>query len=152
MDSYGTNLGILDTDSALKISQNQGLDLVEINPKSSPPVCKIMDYGKYKYEENKKLKDSKKNQHTQELKEITFGPYIEENDLNHKLEQTKDFLKDSAKVKFTIRFRGREIIHPNIGREKLEWLLQKLIGSIEPNPSISIEGKFMRMTITPSKL
>jgi translation initiation factor IF-3 len=85
------NLGIIDIASALKMAQGQALDLVEINPKSNPPVCKIMDYGKYKYEENKKLKDSKKNQHTQEIKEITFGPHIEKNDLNHKLAQTKDF-------------------------------------------------------------
>ncbi len=147
----GTNNGIMNTYDALKLAQEQGLDLVEINPRSQPPVCKIMDYGKFKYEEKKKAQAAKKNQQVQELKELTFRPNTDDNDLNHKLEQAKGFLEDGNKVKFAVRFRGREIVHADIGREKLQWILQELDGLIAPNPQISMEGKIMWMMVTPTK-
>jgi translation initiation factor IF-3 len=142
---------VVNTKDALKLAQDQGLDLVEINPKALPPVCKIMDYGKYKYEEKKKAQVAKKNQQVQELKELTFRPNTDENDLSHKLEQAKGFLEEGNRVKFTIRFRGREIVHTNIGKDKLTWILKELGNSIAPNPQINLEGKFMSMIVSPTK-
>lgn len=145
----GSSPGILSTRDALKLAQDQGLDLVEINPKSQPPVCKIVDYGKFKYDEKKKLSEQKKNQKVQELKELTFRPNTDQNDLSHKLVLAKEFLTDGHKVKFTIRFRGREVTHPQVAKDKLEWLFKELNGLIQANPPISMEGKFMSTIVTP---
>jgi translation initiation factor IF-3 len=145
----GSNGGIMNTFEALKLAKDQGLDLIEINPKSVPPVCKIADYGKMKYEDKKKLQNAKKNQQVQELKELTFRPNTDEGDLGHKLEKAKEFLTDGNKVKFTVRFRGREIVHANIGRDKLSWFLQQLDGLVAPNPQVNLEGKFMSMVVSP---
>lgn len=147
----GNNLGLMATRDALKMAQDQALDLVEINPRAVPPVCKIMDFGKFKYDEKKKAQAAKKNQQNQELKEITFRPNTNENDLTHKLVQVKDFLAEGNKVKFTIRFRGREITHPQVGKDKLDWILQQLAGLIVPSPQVSLEGKFMSMIVSPGK-
>lgn len=147
----GTTGGIMATRDALKSAQDLGLDLVEINPKSLPPVCKIMDFGKFKYEEKKKAQVAKKNQVVQELKELNFRPNTDENDLNHKLEQAKGFLIEGNKVKFTVKFRGREITHAELGKQKLEWILQQLQGLITDKPQISLEGKFMSMLVSPTK-
>ena len=147
----GTSPGIVNTYEALKMAKDLNLDLVEINPKSIPPVCKIMDYGKFKYEEKKKLSETRKKQKEQELKEITFRPNTDLNDLAHKLEQTKGFLADGDRVKFTIRFRGREITHPQVGRDKLDWIVAQLAGLIAPVQSVSLEGKFMSMIVAPTK-
>lgn len=147
----GYNLGIMNTYDALKMAQDQALDLVEINPRATPPVCKIMDYGKFKYDEKKKAQVAKKNQQNQELKELTFRPNTSENDLTHKVAQAKDFLNEGNKVKFTIRFRGREISHPQIGKDKLDWILTQLTGLITPAPQISLEGKFMTLIVSPTK-
>ncbi len=145
----GSSPGIMQTRDALKLAQDQGLDLVEINPKSQPPVCKIVDYGKYKYDEKKKQSEAKKNQNLQELKELTFRPNTDENDLNHKLNQAKEFLADGNKVKFTIRFRGREVTHPQVGKDKLEWIFKELSGLIQNIPPINMEGKFMSTIVSP---
>lgn len=147
----GTNGGIMNTYEALKMAQDSGLDLVEINPKAQPPVCKIMDYGKFKYEEKKKAQAAKKNQQVQELKELTFRPNTDENDLKHKLSQAKEFLAEGDRVKFAVRFRGREIVHQDIGKDKLNWLLKELSGLVAPNPQISLEGKIMWMIVSPTK-
>jgi translation initiation factor IF-3 len=147
----GSSPGVIATRDALKMAQDLNLDLVEINPKAVPPVCKILDFGKYKYEEKKKLVEAKKNQKTQEMKEITFRPNTDENDLTHKLVQVKEFLTDGHKVKFTIRFRGREVTHPQVGKDKLEWILKQLTGLITPVAPILMEGKFMSMIISPTK-
>jgi translation initiation factor IF-3 len=147
----GTSLGVMNTKEALKLAQDQGLDLVEINPKSSPPVCKIYNYGKFKYEEKKKQAESRKKQKSQELKELTFRPNTDFNDLNHKLKSAKEFLSDGHKVKFTVRFRGREVTHPQIAHEKLSWILQELSGLVQVDAAITLEGKFMFMTVAPSK-
>jgi translation initiation factor IF-3 len=149
--SDGSNGGIMATHEALKLARDENLDLIEINPKSVPPVCKIADFGKMKYEEKKKQQIAKRNQVVQELKELTFRPNTDSNDLNHKLDQAKGFLEEGNKVKFTIRFRGREITHSELGRQKLEWLLQELQGLITDKPQISLEGKFMSMLVSPTK-
>lgn len=147
----GSSPGIMETKDALKLAQDQGLDLVEVNAKATPPVVKIIDYGKYKYEEKKKLSENKKNQKIQELKEITFRPNTDDNDLSHKLETAKQFLADGNKVKFTIRFRGREITHPQVGKDKLDWIIKQLDNLILPSPITSLEGKFMSMIVSPTK-
>jgi len=147
----GENLGVLDTRVALKMAQDQALDLVEINPRAVPPVCKIMDFGKFKYEEKKKIQAAKKNQQVQELKEITFRPNTDEGDLTHKSEQAKQFLIDGNRVKFTIRFRGREITHPQVGKDKLDWIMKFLVDVALPNPQVNLEGKFMSMIVAPNK-
>ena len=147
----GSNAGIMNTYEALKLAQDQGLDLVEISPKAQPPVCKIMDYGKFKYEEKKKLQAAKKNQQIQELKELTFRPNTDENDLNHKVAQAKEFLADGDKVKFTVRFRGREITHPEVAKDKINWIIGQLGNTIAANPQISLEGKFMWVIVSPTK-
>lgn len=145
----GSNGGIMNTQDALKLAREQGMDLIEISPKAVPPVCKIADYGKMKYEDKKKAQVAKKNQQTQELKELTFRPNTDEGDLAHKLEKAKEFIAEGNKVKFTVRFRGREIVHTNIGKEKLDWFLQQLDGLVAPNPQVSLEGKFMSMIVSP---
>jgi translation initiation factor IF-3 len=147
----GTNAGVMNTYEALKLAKEQSLDLVEINPTAVPPVCKIMDYGKFKYEEKKKQQAAKKTQQTQELKEITFRYATDDNDLSHKLERAKEFLAEGDRVKFTVRFRGREVTHPQVGREKIEWLLLQLTGLIIANPPINMEGKFMSTIVSPLK-
>lgn len=147
----GSSPGVMSTKDALKMAQEQNLDLVEINPKAQPPVCKIIDYGKYKYDEKKKMAEAKRNQKIQELKELTFRPSTDENDLSHKLEQAKSFLNDGNKVKFTVRFRGREMAHPEIGKEKIEWLISQLNGLIQNVPPVNMEGKFMSTIVSPIK-
>lgn len=147
----GTNYGVIATKEALKMAQDAGNDLVEINPKASPPVCKIINYGKFLYEEKKKNAELKKKQKVQETKELTFRPSTDINDLNHKLIQAKSFLNEGNKVKFSIKFKGREISHPNIAREKMNFIIEELKDLIDPNPQISLEGKFMWMIVSPIK-
>jgi translation initiation factor IF-3 len=147
----GSSDGIMDTRDALKKAQEAGLDMVEINPKAVPPVVKICDYGKLKYEEKKQQQAAKKKQQVQELKELTFRPATDNNDLSHKLEQAKGFLADGNKVKFTVRFRGREITHANIGKDKLDWILQQLHGLITDKSQINLEGKLMSVIVSPIK-
>jgi translation initiation factor IF-3 len=151
IQSDGTLVGVMDTFEAIKMAKELSLDLVEINPKAVPPVCKLIDFGKFKYEEKKRIAEQKKGQKTQELKEITFRPNTDENDLHHKVALAKDFLKEGHRVKFTIRFRGREITHPQVGRDKMTWILQELTGLIIAAPPISLDGKFMSMLVAPTK-
>lgn len=147
----GSSPGIVNTYEALKMAKDLNLDLVEINPKAVPPVCKIMDYGKFKYEEKKKQAESKKAQKNQDLKELSFRPNTDLNDLTHKVEQAKEFLADGNKVKFVIRFRGREVTHPQVGRDKMEWIFQQLEGLVQAIPPVSMEGKFMSVVVAPTR-
>ncbi len=147
----GSNGGIMDTQVALKLAQDQFLDLIEINPKAVPPVCRIGDHGKIKYEEKKQQQLAKKNQQVQELKELTIRPNIADNDLNHKIEQAKSFLEDGNRVKITLKFRGREVVHLGVGRERIEYIIKHLDKLIAPNPQISLEGKFMSTVLSPIK-
>jgi translation initiation factor IF-3 len=146
-----SSYGVIDTYQALKLAQDQGLDLIEINPKTSPPIVKIGDFGKFKYELKKKQSEAKKNQKNQELKELTFRPNTDVNDLSHKVEQAKQFLSDGNKVKFTIRFRGREVTHPQVGKDKLLWIFTELSAFIQAAPSINMEGKIMSVILYPVK-
>jgi len=149
--SDGSNAGIVATYDALKLAKEEGLDLIEINPKGFPPVCKIADYGKMVYEEKKKEKAAKKNQVVQELKELVFRPNTDTNDLNHKIEQAKGFLSEGNKVKLTVKFRGREVTHSELGKEKLEYFVQQLQTLIADKPQISLEGKIMWAILSPNR-
>lgn len=143
----GSNFGIIKTYDALKMAQDQGLDLVEINPTSRPIVAKLIDFGKHLYEQKKQQQVAKKNQKALEMKEIDIRPVTEQHDLNHKLEAVKEFLAEGHKVKLVVKFRGREISHTQIGKDKLDWMLQQL-PSIISTP-ISMEGKTMSTVISP---
>jgi translation initiation factor IF-3 len=147
VDSNGSMLGIVNIKDALHKAATQGLDLVEISPHSEPPVCKILDFGKFKYEEKKKKQSAKKKQKVVELKEIKLRPNIGENDLLVKVKHIKKFLTEGNKVKVTIRFRGREITHNEIGLELAKKVLQYIeeIGKAEVEPRI--EGQQILMII-----
>lgn len=119
IDSDGQQLGIMSAEDALKAAQDEGLDLVKISPNATPPVCKIMDYGKYKFKQDKREKEAKKNQHVIEIKEIRMSPSIDINDLNVKIRAAQKFLREGDRVKVTVRFRGREMAHTDIGQDLL---------------------------------
>lgn len=145
----GSSPGIMETKDALKMAQDLGLDMIEINPKSIPPVVKIIDFGKYKYEQKKQQSIAKKNQKSVDLKEISFRPNTDQNDLNHKLASAKEFLEEGHKVKMTVKFRGREMAHLDIGKEKMDWMLQQLTELSSGATPINMEGKAMSSIISP---
>lgn len=137
------------TQDALRKAREDGLDLVEINPKAAPPVCKILDYGKYKYEEKKKAAETKRKQATVEVKEVKLRPKTDDHDLEFKARAARRFLEDGNKVKFTVRFRGREIAHPQKAREQLVWIVEQVrdISNVEAHPAM--EGRTMTMMVAP---
>lgn len=142
---------IVDTREALKLAQESDLDLVMISPNAKPPVCRIMDYNKFLYEQAKKLKEAKKNQKVVELKEIRLSPTIEAHDIEIKANNAKRFLADGNKVKVAIRFRGRQNNYTDLGRKVFDTFIQKLddIGTIEKAPKL--EGNNMFMVLAPKK-
>ncbi|GAB4177135.1 MAG: translation initiation factor IF-3 [Calditrichia bacterium] len=139
----GDQLGVMPTQKALKIAQEKELDLVEIAPNATPPVCRIMDYGKYLYELQKKEKESKKKQHTIEVKEIRLRPKTDEHDLQTKLRHARDFLEKKNKVKFTVMFRGREMVYQEMGRDILSRVIEELEDIAKPEGQIKMEGRRM---------
>jgi translation initiation factor IF-3 len=149
IDSDGTQLNIVATREAQRISAERGLDLVEIAPQAKPPVCKIMDYGKYRFEQVKREKETKKNQKVIAIKEVKLRPNIEDHDFETKAKNGERFLKNGNKVKVTIMFRGREITHPDLGRELCARMAQRLgeCSSIEKPPKV--EGRNMNMILVP---
>ncbi|MHB8917956.1 MAG: translation initiation factor IF-3 [Desulfocucumaceae bacterium] len=149
VDSDGNQLGIMSARDALKIAEERQLDLVEIAPQAKPPVCRVMDFGKYKYEQSKKEKEARKRQKIVELKEIKMRPNIEDHDFLVKAKNAVRFLKDGDKVKATVIFRGREIVHTQLGRVLLVRMAEELkdLGNVEKQPKL--EGKNMIMIISP---
>jgi translation initiation factor IF-3 len=149
IDADGSMLGVMQTHDALKRAREQGLDLVEINPKAAPPVCKILDYGKYKYDEKKKAREAKRKQSIVEVKEIKLRPKTDDHDLDVKLRAARKFIEDGNKVKFTVRFRGREIAHPEVARQQLLEMEKHVedIASTEVRPSMG--GRNMTMLVSP---
>ena len=147
--SDGNNLGVLNLQEAISRAKNENLDLIEIAPNARPPVCKIMDMGKYKYDQQKKLNKAKKKQKKIELKEIKLRPVTEVHDYTFKIKNAQKFLSKGDKVKFTIRFKGREMQHKNLGNnlmEKIKIDMEK-IGKVELQPKF--DGKQMIMVIQP---
>ena len=149
INSDGQNLGVLSIKDALYRAEEEGLDLIEIAPSAKPPVCKIIDMGKYKYEAQKKANKAKKRQKKIELKEIKLRPVTETHDYNFKLKNALKFLSKGDKVKFTIRFKGRELQHSNLGHDLMNKIQEdiKLAGKVEMNPKF--DGKQMIMVIQP---
>jgi translation initiation factor IF-3 len=149
IDAEGNQLGVMDTREALSMARDQGLDLVEIAPTAQPPVCRILDYGKYKYETSKKQKEAKKKAHTVDVKGIRMRYGTEAHDLEYRVKDTIRFLQEGNKVQVTLIFRGREVSHPEIGRAQLEKLAQLVseAGTVERPPVL--EGKRMTLLLTP---
>ena len=143
----GEQLGVLATEEAMRIAEEAGLDLVEVAPTSHPPVCRIMDYSRYKYEQDKREKEARKKQKIVHLKELRMGPKIGEHDYQFKLRNLEDFLKRGDKVKISMRFRGREMAHQDLGRQLLDRLASDVsaIGEVEVPPRL--EGRIISMVI-----
>ena len=148
IDDEGNQLGIVATPEALRMAQDKDLDLVEVSPNANPPVCKILDYGKYRFEQEKKLRDAKKNQKVLKLKEIRMQPKIGSGDLDTKAKHIQEFLNEGDKVKVTIRFRGRELAHTELGFDVLKQVENRLEpGSYAIEKPAAMEGRFMSMTL-----
>lgn len=139
------------TADALNMAQSSGLDLVEVAPTAKPPVCRILDYGRLKYQQTKKEREARRNQKVVLLKEVRIRPKTGEHDLEIKSRQVKRFLTDGDKVKVTVRFRGREMAHPQMGRQVLEQLLRHLVGVAQIERMPDIEGRAMTMILAPAK-
>ena len=150
INSAGENVGILPIKKAIDIAKSEELDLIEISPNATPPVCKIMDMGKYKYDMQKKASKAKKNQKTAALKELKLRPGTEIHDYNFKIKNAKKFLQKGDKVKFTVRFKGREMQHVQLGKDLMNRIIEdtKEIGRVEVNPKF--EGRQMIMIIHPN--
>ncbi len=147
----GGQLGVLTPEVALAKAQELGLDLVEVSPTARPPVCKIMDYGKYKYDMKKKAAGARKNQHATEIKEIKFRPKIEEHDFDTKTGHVRRFLAEGNKVKLTMMFRGREITHSEIAKAVLDKVAEKLADTAVVEQQPKLEGRNMTMLLAPKK-
>ena len=149
INSEGKNLGTLPTREAIEIAKQEGLDLIEISPNANPPVCKIMDMGKYKYDLQKKANNAKKKQKVVSLKELKLRPGTEIHDYNFKLKNAKKFLSKGDKVKFTVRFKGREMQHVELGKNLMNRIIEdtKDVGKIETHPKF--EGRQMIMIMQP---
>ena len=145
----GEQLGIMPTEQALKIAEEKELDLVKIAPQANPPVCKIMDYGKYRFEQSKREKEAKKNQHVVEVKEIRMSPSIDTNDFNTKVKSAQKFLKDGNRVKVTVRFRGREMAHTSLGEELLTKFGEDCAEIATVAKDAKLEGRNMSMFLSP---
>ena len=147
--SDGGNLGAMPLNKAIELAKQEGLDLIEISPNANPPVCKIMDMGKYKYDLQKKANLAKKKQKTVSLKEIKLRPGTETHDYNFKIKNAKKFIAKGDKVKFTVRFKGRELQHSHLGKELMDKIKEDMkdIGKVELHPKF--DGKQMIMVIQP---
>lgn len=149
IDSEGEQLGIMSTENAIAKAEAEGLDLVEVSPMARPPVCRIMDFGKYKYELSKKQKESKKKQHTVQVKEVKLRPKTEEHDYQFKKRHAEEFLEKNHKVKITLMFRGRELDHKDLGERMLKRIEEDLshVSQVERPPRF--EGRIMTMYLAP---
>ena len=148
-DAEGQSLGVMQVKDALEMAMEQHLDLVEIAPKAKPPVCRIMDYGKYRYEKQKREKEARKKQKVISIKEVKLRPNIEQHDFDVKLKNATRFLADGDKVKVTIMFRGREMSHPEIGKEILAKFADALKDSVTVERDAKLEGRNMIMILAP---
>ena len=147
--STGEQLGIMSAAQAQRIADEQGLDLVKISPQATPPVCKLMDYGKFRFEQGKREKEAKKNQHVVEIKEIRISPGIDVGDFNTKLKNAQKFLADGNRVKVSVRFRGREMAHTDIGKDLLVRFAEQCaeVATLDKEPKL--EGRSMSIFLSP---
>ena len=151
ISSTGEQLGIVSTRQAMSMAEEEDVDLVEISPNATPPVCKLMDFGKFKYEQSKKRDEAKKKQKQVQIKEIKFRPGTDDGDYNIKMRNIQRFLADGDKVKITLRFRGREMAHQQLGAQLLKRVQEDLVevGAVEQFPKM--EGRQMVMMVAPKK-
>ena len=149
IDENGNQQGVVHSDVALRMAEEAGLDLVKIAPQATPPVCKIMDYGKYKFEQTKREKEARKNQHVVEIKEVRMSPSIDVNDFNVKLRNAQKFLAEGNRVKVTVRFRGREMAHTDIGRDLLNQFAEQCAEVANMDKSAKLEGRMMSIFLSP---
>ncbi len=145
----GAQLGVLEVDVALSMAAEAGLDLVEVAPLARPPVVRIMDYGKYKFEQAKQARQAKKKQHIIQLKEVKYRPGIEKHDFDTKTNHARSFIGDGNKVKVTLMFRGRQIAHPELGMAVVERVAQNLADVAKIETAAKLEGKSLTMILTP---
>jgi translation initiation factor IF-3 len=149
IDGEGNQKGIVAITDALEMARESGMDLVEVAPQANPPVCKILDYGKFRFEQEKRVKESRKKQKLIKIKEIRMQPKIEKHDLDIKSKHVKEFLDEGNKVKVTVRFRGRELAHTELGKKVLEELLLRIEGEYVLEKPASMEGRFMSLVLAP---
>ena len=149
IDANGEMLGVLSTHEALRRAQDQGLDLVEVNPKAEPPVCKILDFGKYKYEEKKKAGEAKRKQTVVEIKEIKLRPKTDDHDIAFKTKAARRFLEAGHKVKITVRFRGREITHPEKAQEQIKIIVDAIEDIANLETRAMMEARAMSVLVAP---
>lgn len=147
----GENFGLMATRDATFKAKELGLDLVEISPTASPPVCKMVDYGKFRFQEQKRKKEAKKNQHIQEIKELVFRPSTEENDYQIKLRKIREFLEEGDKAKVNLRFRGREVTHLEIGQKIIDRLIADTQDVAKVDFRSGLEGRFLVLVLSPDK-
>lgn len=149
IDDEGNQLGILPVDEARNMAAQAGLDLVEVSPNADPPVCRIMDYGKYRYEITKRAKIARKKRHIVQIKEIKMRPEISEHDFDFKIKHAREFLERGDKVKFTLVFRGREILHKDHGKNVLVRAIETLADVASVETDIHAEGRNLSMLVNP---
>jgi translation initiation factor IF-3 len=151
IDDEEGQVGIVPVQQALQMARDKGLDLVEVAPNAVPPVCRILDYGKFKYEQSKKEREARKHQHNVVLREIRMKPKIDDHDVDFKTRTVQKLLKEGDKVKVSVMFRGREVTHPQIGRALLDRIYERVkdLGTLEKHPSM--EGRFMTMILAPGQ-
>jgi translation initiation factor IF-3 len=148
IDEDGQMIGVMTSGQALSMARERGLDLVEVSPMATPPVCKLMDYGRFKYEQSKKENEARKHQKVSELKEIRLSPRTDDHDLSVKVRKIEEFLGEGDKVKVGVRFRGRELAHPELGRQLLDKIVAALKSiAVVERPAI-MEGKIMSLIVT----
>jgi len=152
IDDEGNQLGIMPTEEARAMAVERSLDLVEVAPQARPPVCRLMDYGKFKYEQARKMREARKKQHNITVKEVKLRPKIEEHDLEFKLRHARRFLEEGDKVKFTLMFRGREVTHPELGVRVLERVRDELDDIAGVESRIAHEGRTMTMLLAPQRV
>lgn len=154
IDADGTQRGVMNLYDAVQIAEDQGLDLVEVSPNANPPVCKVLDFGKYRYEQEKRMREAKKNQSVTKIKEVRMQPKIERHDLETKSRAISEFLGEGNKVKVGVRFRGRELAHTELGKVVLDKILDELTRnnvSYILERSAKMEGRMMSITVAPGK-
>ena len=145
----GEQLGIMAPMQALRIAEEQNLDLVKISPQAKPPVCKLMNYGKFRFEQSKREKEARKNQHVVEIKEIRMSPGIDIGDFNTKLRNAQKFIADGNRVKVSVRFRGREMAHTDIGRDLLTRFAEQCVEIANLDRPAKLEGRMMSIFLSP---
>lgn len=151
IDSDGAQVGIVTLEDAVQKARDQYLDLVEIGPNADPPVCKIVDFKKFLYEKEKQEKEAKKKTKEVEVKEVRFGPFVSEHDLNFRLEKVRDFIKKGNKVKITVGFTGRQMRHTEFGRELMDKVVENLQNETQVEQEMKLNGRRLSLIIGPKK-